>query len=235
MVALGAAVIVRLALAALIAIQRLPSPVASPTAAPSAATSPTALPRDTVFRALALSRTTDRLLLAGGEVLRIAPDCTCITEVSGRAVALVLGDDDTVHALRLAGSGQPLPHPASDIPRAAYVFPTISSVNGDPSVQVTVTIVVAVPAQTPSTDDVYVSTEKSGYRPNELRMSRLDPVHWTVSLTQPRGARIAYRFTRGSFTTTERNDARQLPPARVITAVDGLKTSDTVATWADIN
>lgn len=188
-----------------------------------------------VYRALALARTADRLVLAGGGVVRIAPDCTCISDVSGRAVAIELDALGAVHALRLAaGDAAPL-RPASDIPARAFVFARMSSTNGDPAVQVTVTIVVAVPAQTPASDDIYVSTEKSGYRPNELRMSRVDPVHWTLNITLPRGAQLAYRFTRGTFTTTERNDARQLPPAHVITAAAGLTTNDRVANWADIN
>ncbi|MFN2459923.1 MAG: hypothetical protein ABR591_04480 [Candidatus Velthaea sp.] len=186
------------------------------------------------YRAVALAMSAGRLVLAGGGVLRLAAGCACEGNVAGHAVALTLDASGAVVQLHRAAAGSSL-RAASDIPAQAYLFAVQSSTNGDPNNPVTLTIVAAVPAQTPPGDDVYVSTERSSWNPAELRMNRVDALHWSLSLSLPRGAHVAFRFTRGSFATTERNEARQLPPAHVLVAEAGAKAVVTVPAWADIN
>lgn len=202
-------------------------------AAPEAAPAPP-LATAGAYRAVALAVNGGRVVLAGGGVLRLAPGCACDANVAGHAVALALDAGGSVTQLHRAQPGTQL-RAASDIPATAYVFAVQSSTNGDPNNPVTVTIVAAVPAQTPPGDDVYVSTERSSWNPAELRMNRVDALHWSLTLTVPRGAHIAFRFTRGTFATTERNQARQLPPAHVLVAEAGAKDAVTVPAWADIN
>jgi hypothetical protein len=199
------------------------------------ASSSIAMAATTTYRAIVLARSGDRLVLGGGGVLRVAANCTCSGDVAGRAALIDLADDGSVVALRRADTAPTTPaKPASDIPHSAYAFVPQSSDGGDPTVPVAVTIIVTVPAQTPSTDDVFLSTERSGWNPAELRMDRLDALHWSISLTLPRGAHFAFRFSRGSFTTGERDESRQLPPVHTLVAAAGTVAHATVATWADI-
>jgi hypothetical protein len=183
---------------------------------------------------MALAQTADRLVVAGGGVLRLASGCDCQAGVAGRAVSIVLDDAFAVTWLHLITQNAPL-RAASDIPPRAYVFPVTSSTKGDPNNPVTVTITVTVPAQTPGGDDVFVSTERSNWNPSELRMNRVDALHWTLILSLPRGAHLAYRFTRGSFATTERNEARQLPPVHTLIAEPDVHANVVVPGWGDIS
>ena len=199
------------------------------------ATSTLASAATTTYRAIVLARSGDRLVLGGGGVLRVAANCTCATDIAGRAALIDLTDDGSVVALRRADSEPATPaKAASDIPHAAYAIVPQSSNGGDPTVPVAVTIIVTVPAQTPATDDVFLSTERSGYNPAELRMDRQDALHWSISLTLPRGAHFSYRITRGSFATGERDASRQLPPTHTFVASAGTVDHATVITWADI-
>jgi hypothetical protein len=195
--------------------------------------SPLPTPPPKAFRAVALARKADRIIIAGGDVLRVRADCTCAPVVPGRPIALELDANGVITTIRPAGR-EPL-RPASELPASAIVYPTISTTNGDPRVQVTITISVTVPAQTPPTDTVYLSTERSNWKVDELRMNRVDGLHWEITLTLPRGAHLTYRYTRGSYATTERNEERQFPPPRTATATEGLSVHDTIPYWADIN
>ena len=199
------------------------------------AISSTATAATTTYRAIVLARSGDRLVLGGGGVLRVAANCSCASDIAGRAALIDLDDDGNVIALRRADTAPATPaKAASDIPRTAYAIVPQSSGGGDPTIPVAVTIIVTVPAQTPSTDDVFLSTERSGFNPAELRMDRLDARHWSISLTLPRGAHFAYRITRGTFATGERDESRQLPPAHTFIAAAGTISRATVANWADI-
>ena len=66
-------------------------------------------------------------------------------------------------------------------------------------------------------------------------MDRVDARHFRVVLRLHRGARIAFRVTRGSFETIERNAARALPPAHIAAGEPDAHVRVDVATWADID
>lgn len=199
-----------------------------------AATSP-AYAATTTYRAVALARNGDRLILAGGGVLNIAPGCACAAAAAGRAVAIDLDADGFVTALRAAPSGTAATPSAGEVPARAYVFEREGAGTADSARLVAVTIVVTVPARTPSGDDIYLSTERSGFRPAEIRMNRVDALHWSAVLTLPYGGRIAYRITRGSLATSERDAAKQLPPAHILQAERSAEATVTVASWADLD
>jgi hypothetical protein len=98
---------------------------------------------------------------------------------------------------------------------------------------VTATIEVRVPDDTPPTDDVYLSTERTNYNAAELRMNRVDARRWTISLQLPAGTVLHYIFTRGSYATVERQRGGGIMTPRALTAVPSAKAEDVVARWAD--
>lgn len=215
--------------AALLALALAGSPAPSPSPSPTPTPTPTA---GNEYRAVALAFEGTRLVLAGGGVLRVAADCTCARDVAGRAVLLTLDAGGNVVVLRRAAPADTA-RPAKDIPLGDYAF-VPRSAEADVE-QVTVTIDVSVPPQTPPTDNVYLSTERSGWNPAEVRLNRVDAVHFRAQLQLPAGARFAFRITRGSFSTGERDAAYQLPPAHQITAATGAVARIAVDHWADIN
>ncbi len=92
-----------------------------------------------------------------------------------------------------------------------------------------------MPPRTPPGDDIYVSTERSGWSPSELRMNRIDSRHFQIVVKLSRGARLAFRVTRGSFGTIERDAARTLPPAHIALGEPNAHVRVDVPAWADID
>ncbi len=107
--------------------------------------------------------------------------------------------------------------------------------DADETQLVTSTIDVTVPPRTPPGDDIYISTERSSWSPSEVRMDRVDARHFRLVLRLHRGARVAFRVTRGSFGTIERNAARALPPAHVALGEPDAHVVVVVAAWGDID
>jgi hypothetical protein len=197
-------------------------------AATSATPQPTSVP---LYRVVPLACTGDRLAIGGGAVLRLADGVACATIVAGRAISVALDAD---------GRATPHPYdraaqPPGAIPRTAFVFaPTVEN-DADDATMVTVTIDVTVPARTPPTDDIYVSTDRSGWSPTEIRMDRVDARHYRLALRLHRDARVAFRITRGSYATIERDAARALPPAHIAEGKPDAQVHVDVAAWADID
>ena len=103
---------------------------------------------------------------------------------------------------------------------------------------VTVTFVVQVPVNTPGTDTIYMATDRTNWTPNAIRMSPLPGNKWTATVTVPGGTVIAYKYTRGSWPTDERNAAGSEISNRALTVTTSheLQTvTDAVARWADLS
>jgi len=100
---------------------------------------------------------------------------------------------------------------------------------------VTVTIVVHVPGNTPSTDDVYLATERSNYSPAEVRMDRVDGSTFSTSVSVAQSTALKYQFTRGSFATVERDRTGGIVQPHVLLAAPNAKSDDTVIRWADLS
>jgi hypothetical protein len=189
-----------------------------------------------LFRVVPLACTGDRLAIAGGGVLRLAEGATCAAVVPGRALTIAIGDDG-----RAAPQGEPpapgaaTPLPAAQIPRTAFVLAPAANGDADQTALVTVQIAVTVPARTPPTDDIYVSTERSNWSPSEVRMDRVDARHFRLTLQLHRGARVAFRITRGSAATMERDASRALPKAHIVSGEPNARIDVDVAAWADID
>jgi hypothetical protein len=184
-----------------------------------------------VFRIVPLACDGDRLVVAGAGVLRLAEGASCSAIVPGRAVAIALDADNRATPQRLT----PEALPAAKIPRAAYVLAPAAGRDADETAMVTSTIDVLVPPRTPPNDDIYISTERSSWSPAEIRMDRVDARHFRLALQLRRGARVAFRVTRGSYGTIERNAARALPPAHTAVGEPDAHVTVTVAAWADID
>jgi hypothetical protein len=185
----------------------------------------------TLFRIVPLACAGDRLVVAGAGVLRLADGASCAAIVPGRAIAVALDDAGRATPQKLTADALP----AAKIPRAAYVLAPAGERDADETQLVTSTIDVTVPPRTPPGDDVYVSTERSSWSPSEVRMDRVDARHFRLVLRLHRGARLAFRVTRGSFATTERNSARALPPAHEALGEPDAHVTVTVAAWGDID
>lgn len=132
---------------------------------------------------------------------------------------------------------------ASDIPRQYVVVSPKSAPLPVPSGQIgnavagllSVNIVVHVPGNTPASDPVYLSTERSSYNPSEIPMQRVDATTFSVTVSLPAGTALRYEFTRGTYTTVERDRTGGIVSPRVINAAANAKSDDTVARWADLS
>ncbi|HEV2642229.1 MAG TPA: hypothetical protein VGT98_05965 [Candidatus Elarobacter sp.] len=185
----------------------------------------------TLFRVVPLACEGDRLVVAGAGVLRLAAGASCAAIAPGRAIAVELDADNRATPRQLTADALP----AAKIPRAAYVLAPAATSDADETQLVTTTIDVTVPPRTPPGDDVYLSTERSSWSPSEVRMDRVDARHFRLVLRLHRGARVAFRVTRGSFGTIERNAARALPAAHIAPGEPDAHVTVVVAAWADID
>jgi hypothetical protein len=185
----------------------------------------------TLFRIVPLACDGDRLVVAGAGVLRLADGVSCATIVPGRAIAVTLDDGGRATPQRLTTDALP----AAKIPRTAYAIAPAAERDADETSLVTSTIDVIVPPRTPPSDDIYLSTERTSWSPAEVRMDRVDARHFRLALRLHHGARVAFRITRGSYGTTERDAARTLPPAHIAVGEPDAHVTVVVPAWADID
>ncbi|MBC5806351.1 MAG: hypothetical protein DLM53_12155 [Candidatus Eremiobacter antarcticus] len=103
--------------------------------------------------------------------------------------------------------------------------------------KITVTFVVSVPVNTPPSDVIYLSSNTTNWSPNGVRMSPLTGNRWTAALALPAGSSLQYKYTRGSWSTDERNAAGIEIANRSLSVVKSgaaQAIKDTVARWADL-
>ncbi|HEY5350681.1 MAG TPA: hypothetical protein VIJ64_13135 [Candidatus Lustribacter sp.] len=180
------------------------------------------------FRVVPLACTTSGLAISGGGVLRISPQGSCTGVVPGSAIAVTLDGESRAIPQKL----DPAAHAARELPKAAFsIVP--SSLAAPESKQVTITIVVTIPPSTPAGSDIYLSTERSSYNPAEIRMDQLDARRYRLQLPLQEGGRLAFRVTRGSFSTIERDAKGRLPPPHIVTGKAGATYNITVEAWSD--
>jgi hypothetical protein len=100
---------------------------------------------------------------------------------------------------------------------------------------VRVIFLVEVPPKTPFGDQVYIATDKSGWSATAIRMDRVDALHYRVAIDQPSGAKLYYKYTRGSWRSAERGDNGIEGKPRLLTVenLDVQTKKDTVASWGD--
>jgi hypothetical protein len=180
------------------------------------------------FRVVPLACTPDGLVISGGGVLRISPEGSCAGVTAGRAISVTLDGDTRVIPQKL----DPAAHPASELPKAAYSVVPSSAVVAEGK-EVTITIVVAIPPSTPAGSDIFLSTERSGYSPAEIRMDQLDARRYRLQLPLLEGGRLAFRVTRGTFSTIERDAKGRLPPPHIAIGQAGAVVNVSVEAWSD--
>ena len=187
-----------------------------------------------LYRVTVLAQTPGYLVVSGGDALRVASACTCEQLPAGSLAVVELDAEGRVVELHRATGSEAA---ADKLPPAAIVAdPRSARTLRDKEAaaqSVIVTLIVQVPADTPPGDDLYVSTERSGWSASELRMERLDPLHWTIALRLPKNQPLLYRYSRGSFPTLEAERSGGLVPPRKLTAKPGLIVRDTVLRYAD--
>jgi hypothetical protein len=100
---------------------------------------------------------------------------------------------------------------------------------------VRVVFLVEVPPKTPFGDQVYIATDKSGWSATAIRMDRVDALHYRVAIDQPSGAKLFYKYTRGSWRSAERGDngLEGKPRSLFVANLDVQTRRDTVASWGD--
>lgn len=102
---------------------------------------------------------------------------------------------------------------------------------------ITVTIIVTVPTNTPSSDIVYIASDAANWVPNGVRMSPLSGNRWTATLTLGKGSSLKYKYTRGSWGTAETNQSGIEIPNRSLSITKAGNTQqveDAVVRWSDL-
>jgi len=180
------------------------------------------------YRVVPLACTANGLVISGGGVLRMSPQGSCTGVIPGRAISLTIDDETRVITQKL----DPAAHPVSELPKAAFsIVPT--SLAAPEAKEVTITIVVTIPPSTPTGSDIFLATERSSYSPAEIRMDQLDARRYRLLLPLQEGGRLAFRVTRGTFSTIERDVKGRLPPTHIVTGHTGAIYNITVQAWSD--
>ncbi len=220
-----------------------PSPVVSPVA--PASPSPTLAPIGFV-RGQLLAATPQYLVFTTGDALRLRAGTTipkratlgslirATLDVASHDVTAVELDPGKQLVGEIDAGAVPRAYVVSSPRSARTPAPPGQSLGTNARGQVTVTIVVHVPANTPFGDDVYLATERSNYSPAEIRMQRLDAETFATSLGLAAGTRLRYQFTRGSFANVERTRDGSIAAPHFLEVTPNAKSDDTVARWADI-
>jgi hypothetical protein len=180
------------------------------------------------FRVIPLACGANGLAISGGGVLRISPQGSCSGVVPGRAISVTLDDQ----ARAIPEALDEASHPATEIPKGAFSIAPSSAAIPEGK-EVTITIVVSIPPSTPAGSDIFLSTERSSYNPSEIRMDQLDARRYRLQLPLHEGGRLAFRVTRGSFTTIERDAKGRLPPPHIAIGQAGAVLNITVEAWSD--
>jgi hypothetical protein len=109
------------------------------------------------------------------------------------------GDPAAIHRFAIALS-TPAPNPELAAP------PTTPCGHVIPGRRVTVTINVEVPPTTGMTDQVYMTTDQSGWNPQAYKLDRVDALHYRTALRFYSGTVLHYLFDRGSSQSIQRGE-----------------------------
>lgn len=105
--------------------------------------------------------------------------------------------------------------------------------------EVAVTFVVAVPANTPAADTLFIAGDFQGWDPGATPMTRVDASTWSITLPFTEGDTPQYKFTRGSWEAVEKDSACGEIPNRTITVTHGPEGAQevlgTVGKWRDVD
>ena len=234
-----------------------PIPQASQTPPPDlAAPSATPLPLEVNGQVIDIER--GFIVFTSGDALRLAPNAALLDDATGATLTnapapgiFALASIDTASGMvtSVRFSHKPLSQGTSitQIPRQYVV--QASPPQGNPeleppkpkytsklSTDTLVRITVQVPPNTPFTDDVFMTTDTSGWNPQAVKMQRQDAIHFFIELRLRTGTDFHFLFTRGSWNSAERdrNGLERAARDLYIEGSDALAVDATVYRWADI-
>jgi len=185
-----------------------------------------------------------------GDGFRIAPGAK-VTAIGGgpttlaprtRVFAKATFDTGTGAVTQLALSATKLPEDANYANVKAFAValstpypnPDLARHGGFSGRAVFVTFIVEVPSRTPFSDPIFIATDTSGWSPTAVRMDRVDANHYRVSDNYASGTKLLYRYTRGSWSASERDQhGQQVTHEITIGNGDTRTIRDDVTDWGD--
>jgi len=196
---------------------------------------PAAADEPPAYRTTLLGIGTTTITVEGGATLARAStlDVGSAAHALGTTVYLRLDERGAVESISRSRPRHAQAETLADVPAADFLIAARSAAQQSAE-RLTITILVAVPPRTPNGEDVYLSTDRTQFAAAELRMNRIDPLHWSIDVPIARGSTLVYRFTRGSAATGERDAAGGGVAAHTVLADTAKATRDTVASWADV-
>ncbi|MPW38859.1 phosphonate ABC transporter ATP-binding protein [Thermococcus sp. 101 C5] len=113
--------------------------------------------------------------------------------------------------------GQKISSTESPSYTTAPINTTISQTSST-SAEVSVTFVVEVPDYTPEEDTIYIAGNFNGWNPGDerYRLKKRADGKWEITLEFPKGRKIEFKFTRGSWETVEKGKNGEEIPNRVL-------------------
>jgi len=259
MTAIRAIVISLVALAVPISAAALPTPIpqASQTPPPDlAAPSATPLPLLVTGQVIDIER--GFIVFTTGDALRLADNVVLLDAATGApvtatpapgiyAIATIDTTSGTVTSVRFSKSPIAQGTPVADVPRRYVVqtspaqpnpelAPPKSSYTARLSTDTLVRITVQVPPNTPFVDDIFMTTDTSGWNPQAVKLERQDATHFFIEMRLRTGSEFHFLFTRGTWSKAERDRNGLEPDARdlYVAGSDLLRVDSTVYRWADI-
>jgi hypothetical protein len=154
------------------------------------------------------------LFSTGGDAYPIAPSVRATAIAPGTPLRLTRNASGIVTAIE----------PLAASP-AATARPLVAAV----------TFEVLVPPSTLPTDQVYLSTNESGWNALAIRMDRVDALHFRAVVGVPVGGTFRYVYTRGNSPTIERgaNGLTRSPRALAVDDASARTVHDAVQHWGD--
>jgi hypothetical protein len=198
------------------------------------------------------------VVFSTGDALRMAPDAAVIDDATGvapvyaiepglYAIAVVDLSTGFVTSLRIGRAPLPGATPVAEVPRALVSAASSPQPNPDLaprptkyqsklSAAVQVTITVSVPPDTPFAADIYMATDTSSWNAQAIKMQRVNGRDFRIVLQLQGGTDFHYLFTRGTWSTVERDRSGLQRKARelFVEGGDALDVSAKVARWADL-
>ncbi|HXM19341.1 MAG TPA: hypothetical protein VN934_11110 [Candidatus Tumulicola sp.] len=238
----------------------LPTPIPQPSqTAPPDIVAPTSTPVPLLVNGQVIDFERGYIVFSSGDAFKLAANVSLVDEATGAAPSYAIApglfavaylDTESASVTSVHFARKPLPQgtPAADVPRKYVAQLSPSQPNPDLapraatfqsklSKDTLVRITVQVPPNTPFTDDVYITTDTSGWNPQAIKMQKADGLHYYIEVRLKTGTEFHFLFTRGSWKSAERDRAglERKPRSLVIEGADAMRVDPTVYRWADLN
>ena len=164
----------------------------------------------------------------------IFDDTGTVTELDLSHDALPFSAPPDVRKFAVAAS-TPVPNPdLAPKPGSESAPAGVGSIAGSGR-PVLVTITVQVPANTPTTASVYITTDASGWNAQAIQLDRIDALHFRITRRIAGGTVLHYLYTRGSLQSEElgENGLTRSPRPMILGDADVRAINDVVYNWAD--